>query len=500
MVERGDAADSAKIERFGTQYGLELPAVWRRWCERQGWQRQADAGWELLGLTPAPSGLDAAALLAGMRFGLPEFPSDLLPIEHLPERQLACIRLDGRDDPPVVIVDLDDSETWQAGQPAAFSRFSHYAEDFMDQAHALRRVSEFLRRKRADIASGRRPADQAPRPDDWRVYRFCSQNVVVAMVLLRYNRDDNVLDVGACLISALSALDHDAPARALCTLLFAESYRSGGDLSLRFVQGTRRDSDPISVPRPLWRWAQRAGIALDRRRGVVPSEAAQRLFVESIQVSRGLRDRLREAPDAATAVCYGIASGLWHPVEVETVLVWSKNPGAVLRGLTNPIDRARYGADVLDVRAGMLVAAAHRRISAGGDSLLDAEDVQQQVAFEVNTDHTCTLTAEKIDLTDWLVGDLSAFPATTLRLSVADAEPDQLEAAVRIAVDRLDRASGAMAVLCARDVLTLSDIRLREIVSTASRAGVMILAAPEYTPGMTIRAAGKLSRARTARQ
>ncbi|AHH98604.1 SMI1/KNR4 family protein [Kutzneria albida] len=477
-----------------------MPVAWRGWCERQGWQRQADAGWELLGLTPAPSGFDAAALLAGTRFGLPDFPADLLPIEQLPERQLACIRVDGRDDPPVVIVDLDDPRTWQESQPPAFKRFSHYADDFMDQAHALRRVADFLRRRQADIKSGRRPAGQAPRPDDWRVYRFCSQNVVVAMVLLRFNRDDNVLDVGACLITALSALDPDAPARALCTLLLAEAYRSGGDLSFRFVRGTGRTA-PASMPRALCRWAERVGVALDRRRGKIDRDTALRLFIEAVNVGDELRGRLRASQESAAAICHGIASGLWHPAEVEILLAWSTAPGSTLRGLTNPIDRARYACDILDVRAAMLVAAAHRRIAAGDDeALLDAEDAGQQVGLSADGDRTCCLTADRIDLTDWLLGGPSAFPTTQMRLTVADAEPDQLEEVFHVAIDRLAQVNGAAAVLCPRDILSSNETRRERIVSAADRAGVMILVAPEYTPGMTIRAAGKLTRARTARQ
>ncbi|WP_410611089.1 hypothetical protein [Amycolatopsis sp. lyj-109] len=479
-----------------------MPRSWRRWAGRQAWERQPDTGWELLGLKPGPSGLDAAAVLAGTRFARPDFPAYLLPVEQLPESQLACVRLDGSDDPPVVIVDLEDSATWHETRFPVFERFSHYVTDFEDQAHAWRRISNFLRALQTGSAHGRRTPGQAPRPDDWRVYRFCSQNVVVAMVLLRFNRDDNILDVGACLITALSSLDPDAPARALCTLLLAEAHRSGGDLTVRFVRGTGNNAASVPIPGAVCRWSDRVGVVLDRRGGLVDRDAGCRLFVESVNIGEALRTLLREA-DAATAAatCYGVASGLWAASEVETLLAWSPSAGFVLRGLTDPMDRAHYACDVSDVRVAMLVAAAHRKMSAGvGDALLDAEDVGQRIGFTANNDLTCDFTADRIDLTEWMFGGYPAFAVTELRLAVADAEPDQLASAVYASIHRVSGADGSAAVLCPRDIVSLAEADRERLVVAAEEAGVVILAAPEYTPGLTIQAVDKLTRARTARQ
>lgn len=502
-LERGLAAPAERIGSFAERYDLVLPPEWQRWCGRHGWLRQADADWELLGLTPAPSGLDAAALLAGMRFTFPGFPPDLVPIEQLPERQLACLEINGSDDPPVVIVDLDDGQTWTERQPAA-ARFSQYAEDFTEQARALRRVGGFLDREKRAIDSGRRAADQAPRPDDWRAYRFCSQNVVVAVVVLRHNRDDGVLDIGACLVAALSRLDPDAPARALCTLLLAEAYRAGGDLSMRFLKGSRPGAENVAIPWPIVQWAGRAGVELERNSGQISADEALRLFIESVHVSDRLRSRLRgesSRPDTA-AICYGVASGLWHPAEAEVLLAWSDHPGRLLRGSTESLDRASFSGDLLDIRSALLVAAVVRRVAAGAeDRKLDAEDVGQPVELVAHTDGTCTLQAATIDLSDWLVSAAPWQSTGRLDLAVADAEQDQLSMAVEAALARLaTRRGGLSAVVCPRDVLALGSPALGSLTLAAERAGAVLLAAPEYTPGLTIRATEKLARARMARQ
>jgi len=509
-LRTGPGASSERVGSFARTYRLALPPAWQEWCEKQGWLEQPDAGWELLGLVPAPSGMDAAAMFAGMRLALRKtvpggFPADLIPVERLPERQLACIRLDGRDDPPVVIIDLDDPGSWHDAQPAADS-FSRYAQDFAEQAGALRGVMGFLHYTQREVDSGHRAPGQAPRPDDWRAYRFCSQNVVVSMLVLRHNRDDNVLDVGACLITALSRLDPDAPARAICTLLLAEAYRAGGDLTLRFVQGIRRGADRLAVPWPIMRWAERCGIEIDRDSGLVPADAARRLFIESVRADEHLAGRLRggsmrvEAP----AICYGIASGLWEPTEVEAMLAWSARPGQLLRGVTDPLDRAVYAADLLDVRSAMLLAALVRRVAAGdGDRKLDAEDAVQSVAAVADNDGTCLLRAKALLIDDWTIGSLPVRGASAIRVAVADAEPDQLPSAIDFALARLQphAAAGPLrAVLCPRDLLALGIPARNTAVHATDRAGVVLLAAPQYTPALTIRAADKLSRARTARQ
>jgi hypothetical protein len=502
----GEPASPERLRFFADAYGLVLPEAWRRWCEERGWLAQPAAGWELLGLRPAPSGMDSAALLAGMRLSLRKvpggFPADLVPVEWLPERQLACLRLDGSTDPPVVIIDLEDPATWTTAQRAANS-FSEFAEDFMAQARAYAGVTGFLQHRQREVESGIRAAGQVPRPDDWRAYRFCSQNVVIAMMVLRHNRDDNVLEIGACLITALSRLDPDAPARAACTVLLAEAYRAGGDLSLRFVQGTKPTAGPVPIPWPVMRWARRCGVNLNRVSGQVPADAARLLFTESIRVDERLRRRLRaeDLRRSVPAICYGIASGQWDPAEVEVMLAWSARPGWLLHGGSDPLDRASYAGDLLDVRAAMLVAALVRRLSAGnGDPQYDAEDSGLPVEVVAEDDQTCLLRAASVDVPDWCVGSRSP-QGGSLRLAVADAEPDQLPGAVGTALGRLrGYAAEACAVLCPRDLLAASERLRQSLAEQARSAGAVLLAAPDYTPGLTIRAADKLSRARTARQ
>lgn len=499
VFRRGEPPAPDALVTFADRYELgTLPGRWRNWLARSGWEQQPDFGWELLGLTPAPSGLDVRALLAGIRFNLPGFPSDLVPIEWLPERQLACVRVSGQvADPPVVLVDLDDPATWAATQPAA-GTFTEYAREFLAQAHDVRRIQDFLARQEAEIDSGRRARDQLPRPDDWRVYRFCSQNVIIAMPLLRFDRDRNALAVAACPITRLTQLDQEAPARAVCTLLLSEAYRAGGDLTVQFFAGTGRVARPAPVPAAIIQWARRCGIALEQE-GVIDTASAHKLFAASVRISDQMRDRLRAIPnDGLAALCYGVASGTWPAPAAEAVLTWSDDPITVLTGDTDPLLRARHALDLRDTQSALLLATLVSRVAAGsGSELLDAEDAQQDVELSVLPDRAALLSADFIELKTWWVKGSAPLPASAFRVQVVDGELDQLLAALGAAISQAPTGS---ALLCPKDVRSLDAAALTGLLEQMRSRDVTLLAGPEYTTTLGNRAADILTRARGARQ
>jgi hypothetical protein len=499
VFRRGEAPAPDALVTLADRYELgTLPERWRNWLARCGWEQQPDFGWELLGLTPAPSGLDVRALLAGIRFNLPGFPSDLVPIEWLPERQLACVRVSGQAaDPPVVLVDLDDPATWASAQPTA-GTFTEYAREFLAQAHDVRRIRHFLAKQEAAIDSGRRAKDQLPRPDDWRVYRFCSQNVIIAMPLLRFDRDRNALAVAACPITRLTQLAPDAPARAVCTLLLSEAYRAGGDLTVQFFAGAGRGARPAPVPAAIVRWARRCGIVLEEE-GVIDAASAHELFAASVRVSDQMRDRLRAMPnDGVAALCYGVASGTWPAPAAEGVLAWSDDPLTVLTGDTDPLQRARHALDLRDTQSALLLATLIARVAAGsGSEPLDAEDAQQDVELSVLPDRAAIISVDGIELEAWWVERSAPPPASAFRVQVVDGELDQLLAAL---ADAVAQAPAGSALLCPKDVRSLDAAALTGLLEQMRSRNVALLAGPEYTTTLGNRAADVLARARGARQ
>ncbi|MDX1873293.1 hypothetical protein SBI67_14305 [Mycolicibacterium sp. 120266] len=396
-----------------------------------------------------------------------------------------------------MIVDLDKPVTWTYAQPPV-STFTEYAREFLAHAHEVRRIQQFLANQRAAIAAGRRAADQMPRPDDWRVYRFCSQNVVIAMPLLRFDRNMQALVVGACPITELSQLDPDAPARAVCTLLFSEAYRAGGDLTVHFAAGVGRNAEPAPIPYPLMRWAGRCGVKLDRQSGVIDAESAQTLFLSSGEFSDGMRRRLSElSPGGLAAVCFGVASGTWSAPAAEAILAWAEGPAAILRGDSNPLERARYALDLLEARSALMLATLVTRVGAGsGMSSLDAEDSEQPVNLTVLPNRCAVVAARDIQLMDWWVPGSAPPPISDFHVQVVDAEHDQLIEALAAAVRA---APEGRVLLCPKDLHSLSSMAMAEVLESARLRNVVVLSGPEYTTTIALRAADALSRAAGAR-
>jgi hypothetical protein len=104
-IVRGATPPSAeRIARFEERYEVRLPASYRVVVEQFGDVESVDLHYRLLGLSddqtrrPTMSGA-----LAELRASLIDFPAELLPVELLPDNQVACLQLTGSDDPPVVL-------------------------------------------------------------------------------------------------------------------------------------------------------------------------------------------------------------------------------------------------------------------------------------------------------------------------------------------------------------------------------------------------------------
>jgi hypothetical protein len=362
----------------------------------------------------------------------------------------------------------------------------------------VRRIQHFLAKQETAIASGRRAKNQLPRPDDWRVYRFCSQNVIIAMPLLRFDRDRNALAVAACPITRLTQLDPDAPARAVCTLLLSEAYRAGGDLTVQFFAGTGRGARPAQVPAAIIRWARRCGIAL-KQEGVIDAASAHELFAASVRISGQMRDRLRAMPnDGLAALCYAVASGTWPAPAAEAVLAWSDDPITVLTGDTDPLQRARHALDLRDAQSALLLATLIARVAAGsGSERLDAEDTQQDVELSILPDRAASISADRIELETWWVEGSAPPRASAFRVQVVDGELDQLLAALAAAIPHVPAGS---VLLCPKDVHSLDADALTGLLEQMRSRNVTLLAGPEYTTTLGNRAADVLTRARGARQ
>jgi hypothetical protein len=230
----GDA-DIARLARY---FSSSLPRAWVSYVSECG--GLAGYGRALLGLsrrdddgnTSAPT--DALDVLMLLRLSEPGFPADLLPVEILPERQLHCLVVGGSGPGRVVIIDLD--------RPGLRAPAAANLQDFISQwqqdLHAMHAVV-------TEVLSGAE-SEEAPllRPDEWSTRRLCTQNVIVALLQTRHNRDKNEHDVAVCATADLTSFATGAAARWVLTTILTEAHQAGGSLAVNFVRRARsREKD-----------------------------------------------------------------------------------------------------------------------------------------------------------------------------------------------------------------------------------------------------------------
>jgi hypothetical protein len=486
IVRSATPPSAERIARFEDRYEIWLPAAYRALVEAFGDLTAVEMPYRLLGLsddrTRRPT---TASALAELRSTLIDFPSDLLPVEVLPDSQVACLQLTGSNDPPVVVI---DAERLSVGPVPAAARFSEFCGDWLSDVRGMGAILRHARRLDRLVEQRRRPPDKQDRPDDWRAYRFCSQDVIVGATLVRHNRDDHVTEVAALPCTTLTSHADDAPLSGLLALVLSDAYRSGGNLSLQFVNQATENPRPVPIPHRVRRFAAAHGVPLARAgSGHIDADAGRRLFVEAIECPEGLRDLLRDDVLAmsAPAACFAVTNGIWDASAVEYVARTADDAGRVLAGLSRPLDGVAWESDLDTASRALLVSGlVTRRATSGGlAQARDAEDVVRHVETISTASRTVVLRTEGEEAIEVLpvFGDEDLLIARIVELA------EWLGAGARTA---------SPCMLVPRDVERVDPRRVEQ----AESAGVRILVSPLFSTTIAAEAARSLERARTSRR
>lgn len=492
----GTTAHTSVVERTREFFG-ELPAAYTSYATRYGYLRHnREGGRVLLGLTgdDDSDAVHAARILRAL-YGL---QSHWIPLELLPDRQVACVDARSRNG-VVSLLELDRPEL---GGVELASGLLDFVYDWLSDLNAIASVLDHLKRQRQEVEAKRRAPDQLDRPGEWTVTRMCTQDVVFAVVRGRHNREHNRYDVSAFAAAGLSSFAPGAPVRAALTAVLSDAYRSGGPLSVAFgVDG----NGPL--PGPLRRWAAEAGITLPRRGGW-DAETGEKLYLSAAALTAGTRAMLPIAGVSAAAVCYAVASGHWPAEAVEALLRWSTAPHRILTGAVAVTDRLTWTIDRQGIRAALLIAAAARVLRRSGTSSDDDDsDVDVAVSFTDQAPPGCDASVGAVEITvrgdhpvvlPWRTLGGEPPSADAVRLRVLAVENHLLPGQLRALAGALWGSTG-ISVLLPADANTTTDMALQRALREAAAAGLHLIAAPDYTTTLDTAAERALARARTAR-
>jgi hypothetical protein len=475
----------------------KLPDIYADWAARYGALTSADGNRRLLGVVApgAPPDLDAVHAARVLR-ALYKLPTYLLPIEMLPDRQVACVAANN-DRAPVFLLDLDNMKE---GTVKVAPSLEEFVYEWRADLAAIKTTLSHLDKKKRAIASGRRAADQLDRPGDWSLTRMCSEDVIIAVLRSRHSRQHNRQDVSVFAIAALTAHAPGAPVRAALTALLSDAYLAGGSLAAEFGSS---DNGGGPIPGPLRRWARQRQVELPTRGGW-NAETGERLYALATNLTSATPDLLAERGVSVGAACFAVASGLLSPLAMEAVLRWSAHPARVLRG--GGRDRLSYLLDQHSLRAALMVGAVVRRIErAAGTSDDDDAPKRLEVQLDNGPPPGMDATTSGVRLTappgletrlGWkaLAGTETAERHVTVH--VLAVEDDLIAAQLARLTPAVDRGS---VVIVSADALGSREPGLDAALATAENAGLVVLAAPDYTTTLDAAADRFLQRARTVR-
>jgi len=254
-----------------------------------------------------------------------------------------CLDLEKGDEKaaPVVQIDLDGSEPpakksesfidYLAEQDPLPAIDAADANEEYGFQYGLQRLDRHM--KNLSFQYDHEKGGQIPRSHVWRPYRFCVQDVILGMMVIRHDRKYNRLEADVFLTAQIPEYEADSGCRALALILLSEAYKCGGSMEIRFtehVEGGR-------VPQELFDLAEKVGVKLRylNEGGITPKES-KKLYLALSGFRSDITDKIMEMEEkgkiSAASVCYALHHGVWTVEELEVILFSSRFPDTILRG------------------------------------------------------------------------------------------------------------------------------------------------------------------------
>jgi hypothetical protein len=515
------------VEAAERELGVSFPSVYRGFLLRYG--AIGSGRVTIFGLGGpedcSPSVLWASKLLHSI---CPTVPALLVPIELREDGTFACLHCapESSEDPTCVV--LLHPDTFSEGQllPAVADDFSSYVAQRLERSkwtrvglrQLARHVHELHGRYGYDHADG----GDLPRNHDWRPYRFCVQDVVLGMTVVRHLVDQNCLEVDVFLTADVQEFEAGSGARGLTMFLLTEAYKCGGTMEIRFTPNVEGGRLPIA----LQQLARQLDPPVERGRpATITPEEARRLYLALTPFTPFGRDRLRALAAAGMIsperACYTVNHGVWSVSEVETLLDVSQHPDRIFAGGASPLQRLAYLEDLhagrTAVLGGLLQVTLSQRVperpasEQGAGNVLVEDDVRP-IDLEFDGDLVAQVyrSPEEAILLPWLESEGDAcIPAGEQFLVALRARPSW-DLALRLRRDLTDLArllhrrsgkpGGRAFVLVPGDFFELPAGVQQSLRSAAEKWEVGLLVCPERLACIDGEVSRRFGRSRIMRQ
>ncbi len=241
----------------------------------------------------------------------------------------------------------------------------------------------------------RKPGAKLPRSTDTRPYRFCVQDVVLAIWTMEYRKDEADIGVDVFLTSEVyeedtrqgGYYDELAGATAATLTILSEAYRVGIPLRVQFG-GTVEDG---CVPLDIVRLAARHAVRLSHtQQGRIEADEGRALYLALTGFPPRLRpaiDRLaRQGLMSPERAAFIVHHGVWSLPEVEGIILGSPYPDLVLSGDVTPEQRHLYQHVLTHSRLALMGGLLDRSLASRDDAEAQFQPGNKKSGLDVEDD------------------------------------------------------------------------------------------------------------------
>ncbi len=392
---------------------------------------------------------------------------------------------------------------------------------------AKRGIQRFLELVKARKHSRKPGESRLSRATEMRPYRFCVQDVVLAIWAMAHRKDSHCVEVDVFLTSEVyekesrcgGYYDPLAGATAATLTILSEAYRVGCPLRVQFTDNVEGGW----VPRDIELLAERHDVQIAGvSNGIIEPHEGRDLYL----ALTGFRPALRRTiallstqqlltPERAA---YIVHHGVWTMPEVEGVIMCSAYPDIVLSGDAAPEHRHLYKHVLTHSRLALMGGLLDRTLMARDDAEvqrgvktpgLDVEDDERNLDIRTNArlhGREYVLVPgpipDQLPLPDWDCARSRLDSGERLSVLLrprADASLDaylssDIEQAARRAQE--DPRPKMVAVAVPFDFHDLSLMRQAEFLSEAQKKDVVLMVCPESTKSLDQMAQKKMAASR----
>lgn len=504
------------LEFFEETFKLNLPETYKSFILNCG--ALSSMVLQIFGLGPdVPLKISLQSVLLGLRIIFSSLPREMVPLEDFGGGQLACLdcKHTGYESYRVILIKSNSDSSEYSISPLAesfeeyLSNRVRYIENCIAKSDVWSHLSWHVNQFHKKYEYSHETGGKLPKNYEWRPYRYCVQDVVLGTIVLRHNREWNLLEVDVYMTA-----DHvDFPAyhgdRGLAVFALTEAFHCGGTMDIQFTENVNGGR----VPSSLVKCANSLGVNLvEGINGRIKPGEARDLYLAITPFSEDFREHMKELEKSniirPERACYLIHHGVWSPSELESIVRSSALPERILSGSVSPLIRHLFLEDLQEARAALLGGFLDRKL-AHKDQNIDLEDDVRLLNISFDSEYYGKVYQchEEIPLT-WIHENkddtlsLKIEPNKTFRVLIRarDVGDICLSWGEDIQASK-DFAQEKQALLLYAHDFLMVDSNIREnIYNKAKQYGVQLLICPETTQSLDAQALQRLERSRITRQ